>query len=304
MWRDLLSLSRREQLGLVGLIGILFVVLALFFLSNPTKEVELDHELVEWSNNVRVAEVIKQSKSKDTVFKFNPNSESIKRLQLLGFSNLAIVSLLKYREAGGVIKSPDKLSQIYGVDSILYKRLQKYIVLDIKRVGTGSKNKLENVSFNNSHTEEVNEGSAQADKPRLIIEINSADTAMFALLKGIGPVLSKRIVSYRKKIGGYYAIKQLAEVYGLSQKVIDYNLPYLEVDESALQPMDVTSASLRQMKNHPYLDFYMAKEIYESRKEQQLDSIMQFSQSDAFANVDTAKLKRYFVVGKEASGEN
>ena len=305
MWRDWLSLSRREQLGFVGLVVILFLVVGVIFMKRPVTEKEIDKQLLNWVESVRLSENVIKSK-KDTVFRFNPNTESVKRLQMLGFSNMAIVNLLKYREAGGVIKSPDKLKQIYGVDSMLFDKLKGYVALDVKQ--QKPKEKYGYVSsrgsFNKVQINRVDENEEVSDKVELQLEINTADTAMFALLKGIGPVLSRRIVAYRKKIGGYYSIQQLTEVYGLSQEVLDYNLPYLEVDETAMEPMDISTASLRQMKNHPYLDFYMAKEIYEARKAEQLISIMQFRESDCFQNADTSKLKRYFVVGKEASGEN
>ncbi|MCU4154449.1 helix-hairpin-helix domain-containing protein [Carboxylicivirga sp. A043] len=305
MWRDWLSLSRREQLGFIGLVVILFIVVGVIFKKRPVAEKEIDKQLLNWVESVRLSENVIKSK-KDTVFRFNPNTESVKRLQMLGFSNLAIVNLLKYREAGGVIKSPDKLKQIYGIDSMLFDKLKGYIALDIKQQKPKKKYEYASSrgSFNKVQINRVDENEEVSDRVDLQLEINTADTAMFALLKGIGPVLSRRIVAYRKKIGGYYSIQQLTEVYGLSQEVIDYNLPYLEVDETAMEPMDISTASLRQMKNHPYLDFYMAKEIYEARKAEQLISIMQFRESDCFQKADTSKLKRYFVVGKEASGEN
>ena len=48
-----------------------------------------------------------------------------------------------------------------------------------------------------------------------IIELNVADTAMLKSIYGIGEKLSVRIVKYRKKLGGFYSVEQLKEVYGL-----------------------------------------------------------------------------------------
>ncbi|MCG8580767.1 MAG: helix-hairpin-helix domain-containing protein [Bacteroidales bacterium] len=307
MWRDILSLSRREQLGLAGLILILLVVVVLFYMKQPIAEIKVDQELDEWAYNVQLAaEVAESNSKKDTVFRFNPNTTSVKHLQLLGFSHLAIVNLIKYREAGGQIKSPDKLRQIYGVDSVLYEKLQEYIDLnvgldrqEVKYTGRSTGNTYKKHEIPKGPVKEFVSGGVE-----MKIEINSADTAMFALLKGIGPVLSRRIVAYRNKIGGYYDVLQLSEVYGLSENVLSYNLPYLVVDKSLLQPLDLSRASLRKMKNHPYLDFYMAKEIYEARKNDALVSLDQFYNSSAFSKTDTAKLSMYFVVGKEESGEN
>ncbi|WP_430813641.1 helix-hairpin-helix domain-containing protein [Carboxylicivirga sp. RSCT41] len=306
MWRDLFTLSKREQQGLISLMVILIVTGAMLFVGKSYEEPEVDEKLIEWANSVRIIEDAHMEMVMDTVFAFNPNYESVSRLQLLGFSNLAIVNLIKYREAGGFIKSPDKLRQIFGVDSVLYNKLQDYIDLELDLGEEEFKNGA--VSAGGGRVISRTGNSVARDsvvtKPEMRIEINSADTAVFALLKGIGPVLSKRIVAYRKKLGGYCEVQQLIEVYGISDDVLGRNLPYLEVDESLIQPLDVSRASLRQMKNHPYLDFYMALEIYEARKNNNLISLDQFYNSDAFMKADTAMLSRYFVVGKEGSGGN
>lgn len=50
-----------------------------------------------------------------------------------------------------------------------------------------------------------------------VVEINTADSAMFEHLRGIGPTLAKRIVAYRSALGGFVSVNQIAEVWGLSQ---------------------------------------------------------------------------------------
>ena len=47
------------------------------------------------------------------------------------------------------------------------------------------------------------------------IDINTATEEELIELKGIGETLAKRIVKYRDKIGGFYSVEQLNEVYGI-----------------------------------------------------------------------------------------
>jgi competence ComEA-like helix-hairpin-helix protein len=307
MWRDLLALSRREQVAMLVLAVLLIGVIGLLFVNRPVHQKVVDDELLIWADSVRFVATANVSKPKDTVFYFDPNVETVKRLQLLGFSNQAIVNLLKYREAGGRFRSPDKLRTIYGVDSALYQRLEAYIRFEKTHRGGELKEKKVMYPKVSSYSDKplpqqvVNKPS---HKDELMIEINSADTAMFALLKGIGPVLSARIVSYRKKLGGFYSVEQLLEVYGLSEEVLERNRSVLMVDEKLLRPMDISHAGLKQMKNHPYLDFYMAKDIYEVRRAGQLISVEQFRDSSSFVKADMAKLSKYLKVGGETSFDN
>ncbi len=64
------------------------------------------------------------------------------------------------------------------------------------------------------------------------IEINTADSAAWASLPGIGKVLSKRIVHYRQRLGGFRSVEDLRKVYGLADSVYTKLLPYLRIMES------------------------------------------------------------------------
>lgn len=132
-----------------------------------------------------------------------------------------------------------------------------------------------------------------------VIELNQADTAELAVLRGIGSVLARRIVYYRDRLGGFYNINQLLEVEGISPVVLTDNIAHIKVDGSMLTPLDINVASLRRLKNHPYIDFYMAKEIYEFRKQNgSIASLESVFRLPAFESKDTSLLKLYICIGK------
>jgi competence protein ComEA len=59
------------------------------------------------------------------------------------------------------------------------------------------------------------------------IDINTADTAAFISLPGIGSKLANRIISFRTKLGGFNSIEQIKEVYGLRDSVFQIIQPLL-----------------------------------------------------------------------------
>lgn len=51
-----------------------------------------------------------------------------------------------------------------------------------------------------------------------IVNINTADAAQLATLKGIGPALSQRIIEYREQNGGFKTIDEIKNVRGIGDK--------------------------------------------------------------------------------------
>lgn len=63
--------------------------------------------------------------------------------------------------------------------------------------------------------------SERRKRPSVRVDLNAADSTELQKVSGIGPVLSKRIVKYRKLIGGFTDKSQLKKVYGLSPENYD-----------------------------------------------------------------------------------
>lgn len=97
------------------------------------------------------------------------------------------------------------------------------------------------------------------------VELNSADTTELQLLYGIGPVFAKRIVKYRTLLGGFARKEQLLEVYGMTEERYAEIAGNITVDSSVTTKLDINSATIAQLKRHPYLDYYQAKAIVDYR---------------------------------------
>lgn len=102
--------------------------------------------------------------------------------------------------------------------------------------------------------------------PRQIVQLNSADTLQLQELYGIGPTFARRIVKYRNLLGGYVRKEQLLEVYGMDAERYNQIASYISVDPSAVKKIDINSASINDLKRHPYLDYYQAKALVAYRE--------------------------------------
>lgn len=103
-------------------------------------------------------------------------------------------------------------------------------------------------------------------------ELNQADTIQLRQIRGIGEKLSKRIIKYRNKLGGFYQQNQLYEVYGLDSVVISRLIKYSVMDTNLVikqkinQPLD--KSFFKELLKHPYPNYKDVKAIFKHHKEQ------------------------------------
>lgn len=95
----------------------------------------------------------------------------------------------------------------------------------------------------------------------VIVELNSADTAELQRLYGIGPTFAVRIAKYRDLLGGYVRKEQLMEVYGMDSARFRGIADNVTVDASQVRRIAINSATLDELRRHPYLDYYQARAI-------------------------------------------
>ncbi len=104
-------------------------------------------------------------------------------------------------------------------------------------------------------------------KPLSPIDINLADTTALIALPGIGSKLAERIVKFREKLGGFYSIDQIGEVYGLGDSVFQKIRPFFLMASFMIKKININNASLDELKAHPYIRFNIAKSIIAYREQ-------------------------------------
>lgn len=99
-----------------------------------------------------------------------------------------------------------------------------------------------------------------------VVELNRADTADLLKVKGIGRYLADRILDYRKHLGGYVDVNQLLEVRGVSPDLMVQLRGCFIVDTTIVRTIPLNTSGVERLRNHPYVSFYLAKEIVERRR--------------------------------------
>ena len=113
------------------------------------------------------------------------------------------------------------------------------------------------------HSARTSRRSAKTDE---MVELNSADTTRLKQLRGIGSGYAKMIVSYREKLGGFYKAEQLLEVYKFPDETYQKIKNQLQVDTTLIRKIKVNTATVKELKAHPYISYYQALSIVENRE--------------------------------------
>ncbi|MBD5396988.1 helix-hairpin-helix domain-containing protein [bacterium] len=103
---------------------------------------------------------------------------------------------------------------------------------------------------------------AYMQKRKFNVDLNVADTFDLQEIRGIGSVYAKRIVAHREKLGGFVHVEQLREVWGIDSLTYSRMLPSVYIASPVLRKINLNQADIKTLRNHPYLDYYQAKEIY------------------------------------------
>jgi len=98
------------------------------------------------------------------------------------------------------------------------------------------------------------------------IDINTADSTAWVTLNGIGPGFAKRIITYRDKLGGFYQVDQLKEVYGLDSIWVNENKALLKVGSGVYRFLKINQVEWKEFR-HPYLPYGQSKVILAYRKQ-------------------------------------
>ena len=153
---------------------------------------------------------------------------------------------MSYRSKGGKFVVKNDLLKIYGIDSSIYHKLYAFIDLPKK---IKKENRVE--SFIPKEERKI--------EP---FDLNKADTTELKKIYGIGSKLSRRIVTYREKLGGFITTRQLKEVYGLDSVVVN-DLTRESFIDTNFHPyqININKATEKDLSTHPYIKYKLAKAI-------------------------------------------
>ncbi|HYG37967.1 MAG TPA: helix-hairpin-helix domain-containing protein [Cytophagales bacterium] len=260
--QDYFGFSPTETTGFIVLMFLIFFLLILPPIIKPLLPVsDTDNAdkaqleaLIVKLESVQTVEKTASSPSNPKYFSFNPNTSSEADFLSLGIDTKTARTIMNYRNKGGYFTIKSDFKKVYGLKEETYLRLYPYIDLPEKKA----------VFVQSAHSSKK-KFKAYSPKEKEIFQpfdINKADSTQLIKINGIGNKLAQRILNYRNKLGGFIHQDQLEEVYGLDTVVVK------RLKESSLidvnftpDKINVNTATLEELRQHPYISYKIAKTI-------------------------------------------
>ena len=294
MWKDFFYYTKSERRVILLLLAIALLLLGIWAIMEYLRPVEVpvtlseSEEIDSFLANLEEQEKIRKShtpknETSAVLQPFDPNTADSVLLRQLGLPVYIVRNILKYRAKGGVFRSPESFSRIYGLKEEVYQKLKPYITIaplvSVSHVRTDTFRQLKDTI---PYIPKYEEGT--------IVDLNKADTSILKRIPGIGSTLARMIVVYRQRLGGFYDVSQLQEVPHVG---VELN-KWFVVTPAGLHKIQVNSASLDKLRSHPYMDFYKAKAIMEYRRKRgKIKGLSQLSMFEEFTEKDLKRLSPY-----------
>ena len=297
MWKDFFYYTKSERRAVYALcIGIALLLVAIWMVPDTSKSLLAETPGVDsvalksFEKEVQSKSYSKREKKRFvaeeipmSLTAFDPNMADSIELSRLGLPVYVVRNILKYRQKGGRFKTTESFSRIYGLEPDLFERLKPYIRIAEPKVAEAKK--VDTIAVR-----KVVEKKAFKYPEGTLVDVNGADTTELKKIPGIGSGIAKAIVSYRSRLGGFYALEQLAEIEYMTPTL----MKWFKLEEPVVRPLKVNEAGLETLRSHPYLNFYQAKVIIEHRRKKgKLKSLSQLSLYEEFTEKDLERLSAY-----------
>jgi competence protein ComEA len=274
---DYFTFTRKERIGILALVLLILVIWIIPNVISPGKSkssitdtswitaakqlqhpidssdaAKTDEEALDEMVYDRPRTIV--SKTKAELFYFDPNHLSPQQWEKLGIPERTRATIQKYLQKGGHFFQPNDLKKIYGIHADEFARLEPYIKIESSQNQIKSDAILYKTATN------------KQQKPRYDpIDINTADTSALIALPGIGSKLASRIISFREKLGGFYTVDQVSEIYGLPDSTFEKIKGFLKIQDAAVKKININTATKDELKSHPYIRWNLANAIVEYR---------------------------------------
>ena len=200
-------------------------------------------------------------------FAFDPNTADSTQLLRLGLQSWQVRNIYKYRAAGGIYRKKEDFARLYGLTVKQYRELEPYIHIsaDYQPASTLFEDKPTTTEHDTlRYPVKMAEGET--------IDLAIADTSMLKTVPGIGSYFARRIYEYGQK-----EAKQ-----------------YLTLGTSNVRKVNINTASLNDLKRHPYINYYQARTITDYRRQYgTITDLQQLRLSPDFTPEAIERLKPY-----------
>ncbi len=267
MFKEFFYMHKSDRRVILALLAVGAVVLAVVSLTEGKEEkvpISSIADTISLSHKERRAE--EQRHTEKVLAPFDPNTADSTQLLQLGLSPRIVSNIYRYRQAGGIFSEKKDFAQMYGLTVSQYQELEPYIT--IAREYRPASTLFPKQSRQAARHDDVHRDSTFVPRypvkiaPGETIDLATADTAQLQTVPGIGPYYARRIVDYRKRLGGFVSVDQLDEIEDFPSSA----KAFFHLGTTVIQRININALSLNELKRHPYINFRQARAITDYRR--------------------------------------
>lgn len=293
-----LEVTRRERRGsLAWILGAAIAVVGVRMYRLEQQPAPLQVELT-WLTVASAAqpatEVHPPAATATELFPFDPNHLPLDSWQALGLTRRQAESVHKFEAAGGSFAKPEDVARLYVVSDALFASWEPYLRFPAEQVGSVVPQRAEEPPVQRK-PEATSED--ESDSAPTVLDLNTADTTALAALPGIGNYTARRLLWFRRDLGGFRSLQQVHEVPGIRPENLERALPFLHV-VTRLRPRDLNDVDERTLGHHPYVSWNQARAVVAYRNQHgPFASWAEVLQVALVAPEDTMRWAPYFQFG-------
>lgn len=260
--KDYFSFSKRERRAFIALLVLIVIFILLPELYNPRRPAPVITSIGaplsqdslsptastedEWQPGPEPS-----LRQPATLFYFDPNTLDEAGFIKLGLPQRTARTIIKYRGKGGRFRRAEDLRKIYSLSPDDADRIIPYARI----IGTS----------NDQYVKRDYRSNYKRNTP--VIDINTASQDDWQALPGIGPVLSKRIMDYRERIGGFSSLEQVRNTWGLPDSTFQKIGPFLRLANPSVHKVNINTAFENELMVCPGINRDVAQAIIIYRKQ-------------------------------------
>ena len=265
--------SQRNGILLLITIILIFQIIYIFVDFSSNEVLFKEDELSKYQDQLDSLKIIQEEKMESRIYPFNPNYITDFKGYQLGMSVDEIDNLINFRKTGRFVNSVAEFQKVTKVSDSLLEQISPYFKFP------------EWVSKSKSTKREVRKQAEEI----IIKDLNTATENSLKKINGIGEKLAKRIIAYRKLLGGFTFDDQLYEVYYLDKDVADRVLNNFKVIEKPIiDQININDATFKEVLHLPYIDYNLTKKILNHR-----DDINEFKTIEQLKKIDSFPLDKF-----------
>lgn len=260
--KDYFSFSKRERRAFIALVVLIVLFILLPELYHPRRPAPVITSIGATLNKDSLSSTASTEDEWQpgpepslpqpaTLFYFDPNTLDEAGFIKLGLPPRTARTIIKYRSKGGRFRRAEDLRKIYSLSPGDADRIIPYARI------TGASN--------DQYAKRDYRSNYKRNTP--VIDINTASQDDWQALPGIGPVLSKRIVEYRERLGGFSSMEQVRNTWGLPDSTFQKIEPFLRLASPSVHKVNINTAFENELMVCPGINRDVAQAIIIYRKQ-------------------------------------